>query len=163
VDEVRHSFDDGSAVVRYSVDASSAQGCIGERAAIPSDIGLSFLGYRLESRLAAGETAILCTAWRVDDLSTERFDWLYAPYVHIFDATGVRVAIGDGSSTPGAAWRRGDVQLKMISVTLPDGAEGPFTLRFGLYDGVHGRGASFSLPGGAVATDIPGEALRAAP
>jgi hypothetical protein len=126
-------------------------------------VGLTFIGFQVDKALAAGEEAILCTAWRVDHLPPGRFDWLFAPYVHIFDSTGARVAIGDGSSTPGALWQLGDVQLKTIRVTLPGDAHEPFALRFGLYDGVHGHGATFTLPGKEIVPDIPEEVTRSAP
>ncbi|MCC7206615.1 MAG: hypothetical protein IT323_04875 [Anaerolineae bacterium] len=163
-DEMRYALADGSAVIRFTVAVRAIERCTGSApTAIQSDVGIRFLGYRIEQPLVAGREAVLCTAWRVESLPPGRFEWLYAPFVHVFDASGARVAIGDGASTPGALWRQGDVQLKTIRVTLPGDAAGPFTLRFGLYDGVHGHGATFTLPDGGQSPDIPGDVVAPAP
>lgn len=147
---------DGSAILRFRISQSALAGepWIGGRA-IQSDAGITFIGYMPAESLTPGRTSAILTAWRIDALTPERSDYLFGPFVHVFDAGGKRVAIGDGAVTPGWAWRKGDVQIKTMPVSIPADAVGPFRLIFGQYDGVHQRNAIFTLPDGSLSSTIP--------
>jgi len=61
---------------------------------------------------------------------------LYAPYIHVFDLTGKRLAIGDGRAISNRQWRPGDVYLQTTTIDIPADAI-PTKLVIGQYDGVH--------------------------
>ncbi len=122
---------------------------------VPSDMGIAFRGYQMEGALRPGATVTLRTAWSITDLKPDRAQWLLGPFVHVFDGNGNRILIGDGAVTPGANWRLGDWHLKSISMRLPSDAVGPFSLQFGLYDGVHSRGALFTMPDRSLSPTLP--------
>jgi 4-amino-4-deoxy-L-arabinose transferase-like glycosyltransferase len=143
------SLNDGALFRRYRVSLTVP----GDQA-IRSDRGITYLGMNIEQPLAPGQTAALRTYWRVDALLPERGVWLFGPFVHVYDTTGERVAIGTGAVVPGVRWRMGDVHVQRIVVSIPADAAGPFTLQIGQYDGVHSANAIFALPDGTTSATI---------
>jgi len=143
---------DGSAIRAYAIPANALPDWRAED--ITSDLGIAFAGSRAEQPLQPGAAVTVRTLWHITNLNAERGGWLMGPFVHVFDGSGKRILIGDGAVTPGAAWRLDDWQIKTLTFTLPADAVGPFTLRFGLYDGVHNRGAVFTLPDGSQSPTI---------
>ncbi|MFN7211239.1 MAG: hypothetical protein ACK4P1_12755, partial [Aggregatilineales bacterium] len=108
--------------------------------------------------LRAGRTTRLYISLRVDALPPERADWLFTPFAHVYDGEGRRILIVDGAVTPAWAWRLGDVQRKTLPIALPEGAQPPFRVEIGLYDGVRGEAARFRR-GEAWLPSLPLEAL----
>jgi hypothetical protein len=127
-------FDDGAFVQRYRVGTESLN-------AVPvqkrkGDKGIAFLAAVYEQVPQAGQQAVLLTYWQIDELQSDRWQWNFSPFVHVFDSTGKRVAIGGGVAVPGLQWRLGDIHIQRMTVAIPADAVGPFTAQVGQYDGV---------------------------
>ncbi|MBX3063836.1 MAG: hypothetical protein KF726_12720 [Anaerolineae bacterium] len=121
---------------------------------IQSDKGITFLGAVVAPNLQAGDETQVLTSWRIDALPPERDQWLLGAFVHVYDATGTRVVIADGSVIAGSTWRLGDLQLVQIKVKIPVDAVAPFRFEIGQYDGVHNLNAIFQLPDGTFSPTI---------
>lgn len=141
---------DDSTIRRYLTEAPAA-----DAVNIPGDAGIAFAGLEIETPPQAGHEAVILTRWRITELKAGRENWLFGPFVHVYDGAGQRVAIGDGSVVPGFQWRAGDVQLQRIRVQIPPDAAGPFRLMVGQYDGVHGLNVIFTLPDGTQSATLP--------
>ena len=131
---------------------------IAHPADIPSDIDVRFAGWTLTGDLAPGQTATLDTYWRVDALHPDRGIWAFAPYAHLLERGGSRVAIVNGSVVPALEWAPGDVLVQRMEVAVPSSAAGPFGIKIGLFDSVRRVNAIFRIPSGGEATfaaDIP--------
>ena len=115
---------------------------------VPSDVDVRLLGWTLHDPLQAGRSARLDVYWRVDALHADRGIWTFAPFAHIFDGAGARVAVVDGELLPPLAWRAGDVLVYRLLLELPSDAVGPFRAQVGFYDGVRGVNAIFRVPQG---------------
>lgn len=111
-----------------------------------SDIGLRFYGWHLLDALDAGEGAALRTYWRVDGLAPERFSWAFAPFVHVYDGTGKRIAIIDGQVAPMGTWQIGDWMVQEMVIVLPVDATPPYRLDVGFFDSVRMVNAIFTYP-----------------
>jgi 4-amino-4-deoxy-L-arabinose transferase-like glycosyltransferase len=148
----RYTFADGGTVAAWHV----SQEMVVPTRNVPSDKGLTLIDVQLDGALRAGQTARLLINLRVDALPEARVHWLFAPFAHVYDASGARVLIADGAVTPGWAWRLGDVQRKTLKLSLPASAQAPFRVEIGLYDGVHGEAARFRV-GEAWLTGLPVE------
>ncbi|MFQ3535369.1 MAG: hypothetical protein SNJ58_05790 [Aggregatilineales bacterium] len=135
----RYVFADGGSVEAFRVQ----QDLVPQTLNLPSDKGLTLIDARLESSLRSGQTARLSMSFRVDALPADRASWLFAPFAHVYDAGGARILIADGAATPGWAWRLGDIQRKTLYLALPQGAQPPFRVEIGLYDGLRGEAAGF--------------------
>ena len=96
-----------------------------------SQEGLTLLGYDLEDQ-------ILRTYWRVDAVGEATAQWLFRPFVQVFDVAGDHVAVVEGQDVPGSEWRVGDVHVHQM--TLPDEAA---ALRLGQFDGLAQRNMIF--------------------
>jgi 4-amino-4-deoxy-L-arabinose transferase-like glycosyltransferase len=116
--------------------------------AAPGEQGIALEGWALNA-LGDGQFA-LQTWWRVTDPAAGA-DRLFAPFAHIFDADGARIAVVDGQAIPSFAWRTGDLHAHRMLFT----AEQPFTLAVGQYDGAAGENVIFTLPDGAASALIP--------
>ncbi len=115
----------------------------------PTDLGISLWGVDLPGDWEPGEPFVLLTWWLVgDELPPDVGEWLAGPFVHVFDATGERIAIGDGEEVPGYRWRPGDLFIQRITIGLPDGIEMPLEIAIGLYDPIRNRNAMFTPPDG---------------
>ncbi len=126
--------------------AEAATLAIPHAAEAPSDVGVRFLGWGLGAPLQAGQTAPLDLYFRVEALHAERGIWTFAPFAHVFDSAGARVAVVDGALLPPLAWRAGDVLMYRLALAVPQGATGPFSVAVGFYDGVRGVNAIFRVP-----------------
>lgn len=102
---------------------------------IPSDIGVSFIGWHLLQPLQPNKTVQLRTYWRVDSLPIERYGWIFVPYAHLFDANGNRIAIIDGDALPMTTWQVGDWFVQEMRITIPADSVGPYKLNVGIFDG----------------------------
>jgi 4-amino-4-deoxy-L-arabinose transferase-like glycosyltransferase len=146
------SLNDGTVVRKYTVKAEIAADLGGP--VISGDKGIAYLGMTLEQPLQAGATSALLTFWRVNDLSQGREQWLFGPFVHVYDSTGKRIVIASGAVVPGSRWRLGDVHIQRITLAIPADARGPFTLQIGQYDGVHNANVQFTLADGTQSATI---------
>lgn len=88
---------------------------------------LDLIGYAILDE--AGATVTLVTAWQVIGVDG---GWGFAPFAHIFDAAGSRVAIVDGAVVPGYVWRVGDRHLHRMTFTQP--VDGYAQIGIGQYD-----------------------------
>lgn len=112
---------------------------IAHPAAIPSDVGVRFAGWTLSGELAPGATVALDLFWRVEALHPDRGIWMFAPFAHLYDGDGARLAVADGALIPALDWAPGDLLAYRLTVSVPADAAGPFALRAGLFDGVRAR------------------------
>jgi len=153
-------FSDGSAIALWRVTPERLS--IAHPADIPSDIQVSFAGWTLNGVLAAGESAVLDLFWRVDGLSPDRGIWTFAPYAHLLDGSGTRVAVVDGAVISALDWVTGDLLVYRLPIRIPPDAQGPFSLQVGLFDSVRARpdgtpgiNAIFRLDDETFVADLP--------
>ncbi|MEW6579863.1 MAG: hypothetical protein AB1435_11790 [Chloroflexota bacterium] len=130
-------LDDGAIIRLWAVAPDRLP--IARPANIPSDIGVHFAGWTLSGDLLPGATATLDLFWRVEALHPDRGIWTFAPFAHLYDGSGARLAVVDGALIPVLAWSPGDLLAYRLAVSVPQDAAGPFTLRAGLFDGVRAR------------------------
>lgn len=142
---------------------------IAHPAAIPSDIDLSFAGWTAHGALQPGAEVALDLFWRVEALHPERGIWTFAPSVHLYDASGARIAMADGAVLSALTWQPGDVLLYRLLLRVPADSAGPYTLRASFFDSVRARpdgtpgiNAIFRVPGGAETLFSPDFALTEA-
>jgi hypothetical protein len=124
-------------------------------AEIPSDIGVSFVGWTLNGDLRPGQAVQLDTFWQVDALDRDRGIWAFAPYAHLFGADGARLLIADGVTSSALDWRVGDRLVERLTFTVPADSVGPYAVHVGLFDSVRARpdgtpgiDAIFRIPAG---------------
>jgi len=103
-----------------------------------SEQGITLMGYDLEK---SRTNYTLTTYWRVESVSAETPNWLFAPFAHIFDGSGERILIVDGAPVPGSEWRVGDIHVHRMTINLPE--SGIFSASIGQYDSVSGRNIIF--------------------
>ncbi len=120
---------------------------------VPSDVDVRLLGWALHAPLSAGARVPLDLYFRVDALHTERGIWTFAPFAHLFDGTGARIAVVDGALLPPLSWRAGDVLVYRLELAVPAEAPAPVSVAVGFYDGVRGVNAIFRLPQGDAPAD----------
>ncbi|MBN1681098.1 MAG: glycosyltransferase family 39 protein [Anaerolineae bacterium] len=125
-------------------------------AEIPSDIDVTFAGWTLDGMVAPGHTVTLITVWRVETLHPDRGVWAFAPFAHLIDSSGNKLAVADGRVIPALAWEPGDLLVQRIALDIPAGAAGPFGINVGLFDSVRlrddgtpGINAVFRIPSGS--------------
>lgn len=118
---------------------------------VPSEQGLTLLGYGLRSVSRDDGAWELATAWRVDGISPEVPGRVFGPFAHVFDADGQRFLIVDGQPVAGSQWRVGDVHVHRMPFTVTPGT--PFSLLLGQYDGMHNANVIF-LPRDAAPTAV---------
>ncbi len=101
--------------------------------------GIDLLGYGLDQ---SNNQVTLTTYWQVSATPPGSGVSLFAPFIHVYDATDERVQIIDGQTVAGGDWRVGDVHIHRMTFMLPDTGE-PFRLEIGQFDGVAGRNVIF--------------------
>jgi hypothetical protein len=116
--------------------------------AAPGAQGIALEGWALDA-LGEGQYA-LRTWWRVTDPAAGA-GRLFAPFAHVFDGGGARVAVVDGQAVPSYEWGEGDLHAHRMTFA----AEPPFTLAVGQYDGAAGENVIFTLPDGTESALIP--------
>jgi 4-amino-4-deoxy-L-arabinose transferase-like glycosyltransferase len=136
--------DGSSLVVDFLSQLAALELATTQRLHVSSDQGIALEGYELA---AQGDTWTLITYWRVEQRVEGIDGRLFAPFAHIFDVEGNRVAIIDGQAVPGYEWRAGDLHAHRMTFTLPESGE-PFTVRVGQYDAGGNLNAIFVLPDG---------------
>jgi 4-amino-4-deoxy-L-arabinose transferase-like glycosyltransferase len=114
-----------------------------------SEQGITLIGYDLEKMET---TYTLTSYWRIESVSAETPNWLFAPFAHIFDESGARVLIVDGALVPGSEWHTGDIHVHRITIDLP--TSGAFSASIGQYDSVSGRNVIF-LPDYVPTVSLP--------
>lgn len=102
----------------------------------PTAQGLTLLGYDVDF-----DGRALTLYWLVEALADERSAWIYAPYVHLVNASGQVVVNAGGPGLQGGAYRLGDVFISRVA--LPEIDSQTYQLELGFYDGVHGLGVTF--------------------
>ncbi len=129
---------------------------VAHQTAIPSNIDVTFTGWTLSGDLAPGTQTTLDLFFRVEALHPDRGVWTFAPFAHLYAAGDARVAVVDGDAIPALKWEAGDTLAYRLPVDVPPDAEGPFSLRVGLFDAVRTRedgtpgiNAIFQVPAGA--------------
>ncbi len=154
------TFPDGWVVALWRVTPQGLH--IAHPADIPSDIQISFAGWTLNGALAAGQTATLDLFWRVEGLSPDRGIWTFAPFAHLYDGNGARLAVVDGAVISALDWVVGDLLVYRLPIYVPPDADGPFALRVGLFDSVRanadgtpGVNAIFQLDDETFVADLP--------
>ncbi len=147
-----YTFADGGMVVASFMPNAAF---IAPTAMLTSDKGITLISAEIIGALSAGQRATVQLAFRVDELLPERANWLFTPFVHVYNGDGRRILIADGAVTPGWAWRLGDVQQKRVQLLVPEDASGALRVEVGLYDGVRGEAALFELPDGRQVSSVP--------
>ncbi|MBN1566114.1 MAG: hypothetical protein JXA10_19905 [Anaerolineae bacterium] len=107
---------------------------------IPTDIDLRLLGWTLDGDLTPGENATLYTIWRVDALHPDRGTWSFLPVIKVFDAAHTQIATDQGHAVSALTWRVDDLIVQRLDLTIPEAAEGPFTMELSLFDPVRVNG-----------------------
>lgn len=99
----------------------------------------------------------LTTLWQVDSTTPELTTHVFAPFAHIFDASGNRIAIIDGQAISGHLWRTGDIHRHRMPITASQlgDAAGPFSVSVGQYDSQQNANIIFILPDGRYVPLIP--------
>jgi hypothetical protein len=111
--------------------------------------GRAALALRGWSLTQAGDRIALHLAWQVIEADERTAGRLFAPFAHLFTASGERAAIIDAAPVPGYVWRTGDLHLHRLTfVPPPDLA----AIRVGQYDG--GAGINLLFDGSPV-VDLP--------
>ncbi len=128
---------DGTVISLWTLHPDNLQ--ISHPADIPSDISVRFAGWSLHRTPTPGAEFMLDTFWRIDRLHPDRGVWAFAPFAHLLDGTGARLAISDGTVIPALAWEAGDMIVQRHTISVPEGATGPFSFDVGLYDAVRQR------------------------
>lgn len=118
---------------------------------VPGDHGLMLAGYALRRE---GDQWRLWTGWRVSAVDERTPLTLFAPFAHLFNAAGERIAIVDGAAVPGFEWRAGDLHLHEMAFADPGET---FSVQIGQYDGGAGINVIFVLPDGTYSALIPVE------
>jgi 4-amino-4-deoxy-L-arabinose transferase-like glycosyltransferase len=110
---------------------------------VPSESGLSLLGYTITrtNELTPGLDVI--TYWRVDELKPERADWYIGAYYQLLQPDGSLVANVGEHGQWGYRWELGDVYVDHVRIPWLDRSAGPYQLIIGLTDSIHQR--SFAL------------------
>lgn len=154
-DSWRAALPDGVtlALDRLTPDAVPRDGRV-----LRGDDGIIPLSARL-ARAGGGWRAI--SAWQViEPLPPEASGWLFAPFVHVYNAQGERVLVADGAAIPGYQWRAGDVHLHQIDFALPPGTPaGRCTVVIGQYDAARARSAIFVTADGVYTPTVPAGTL----
>jgi hypothetical protein len=114
--------------------------------AIPSDIGMSFVGWSVEESLQPGQTIVVHTYWRIDELLQERFGWIFGPFVHTLDGSGERISNESTIFIPPSQWRQGFLMISSLEVHLPSNSEGPYQMLTGVFDPNRMVDAIFRIP-----------------
>lgn len=139
---------DGARLRVYTFAAGAALPPDAAAYQVNGDHGMALAGYTLRDD-------VLIVYWRVTGRTAETDDTLFAPFAHLFDAAGTRVAIVDGAPVPGYAWRIGDLHAhRLVIPPLPEAAA-PLSVSIGQYDGGRGMNVIFLLPDGTFSPLIP--------
>jgi hypothetical protein len=131
---------DGTIISLYSLPPADEFTMEGTNLNVPTQQGMTLLGYELDN---IANQWTLRTVWRIDSVAPDVLSHIYAPFIHLFDAEGKRVAVIDGEGLRGDTWRPGQVHVHEMTFTLPPDAPGPFTLRIGQFDGLTGTNLIF--------------------
>ncbi|MDX1992874.1 MAG: hypothetical protein SF029_10810 [bacterium] len=115
-----------------------------ETVELPSQQGLTLIGYTVQPAATPGQWQ-LESVWRVDGISPEVPDRIFAPFVHVNNETGERVVNAGGAGVAGTLWRQGDFHVHRMTFEVP--LPPPFTLLLGQYDGLHNANIIFLPPG----------------
>jgi hypothetical protein len=141
---------DGTAIRFYRYDLD-ADGLLAEfapkRVDWQSNEGLTLVGYDLDAPLAPGKQVTLTTWWRVDHMNAPaREEWLFAPFVHVYDGARERVSIADGVPVPGGRWQVGALYIQQTPLDVPAESEGPYMLEVGQWDALRNVNVVFIPP-----------------
>jgi 4-amino-4-deoxy-L-arabinose transferase-like glycosyltransferase len=118
---------------------------------VGGDHGMALAGYALER---GDDGWLLTTYWRISARDVAIDQTLFAPFAHLFDANGARVAVIDGAAVPGYLWRAGDLHAQRMRFTPPAGAAAPLMIAVGQYDALNQANILFTVEN-APSTLIP--------
>jgi hypothetical protein len=142
---------DGTTVSFVRVPPYSRQAALalaGAPVDVPSDSGLTMLGYSLEQPQEEGRPLVCTTYWRVERLLPGREEWYVGPFYHLVDAHGQMVANISGQGRWGYRWQADDVCISRVELPAPDtGQTGPYRLIVGLFDTIQNVRYALRLPG----------------
>jgi hypothetical protein len=96
------------------------------------DDGAELIGYRWEGELKPGQEITWQVAWRVWK-SPSSPQTRYQLFSHLLDGRGNQRAQTDAPTPPTADWGVGDLVIQSSRLRIPTGAEGPFSVRLGMY------------------------------
>lgn len=88
-----------------------------------------FLGLGAPARARAGAAIDVLTAWEI----LAQPDAPLSVMLHLRDADGVQVAVGDGLGYPVEQWRADDQFVQRHRLAIPEGVSGRYTLVTGMY------------------------------
>ena len=128
---------DGTVIALWTLHPDHLE--ITHPADVPSDIGVYFAGWTLRRPPTPGATITLDTFWRIDALRDERGVWAFAPFAHLLDGSGARLAISDGTVIPPLTWEAGDLIVQRHTLTIPADAREPLAFDVGLFDAIRTR------------------------
>lgn len=145
---------DGNILAVSALPSAEALMLPGTALNVPSAQGLTLGSYTLTQE---GDTHTLTTYWRVESIAPEVLSLIYAPFLHLIDATGERVAIVDGEGLAGFRWSAGDVHVHQMTFIPPEDSRAPYRLLVGQFDGLHNANIVFLPPTGepSVVVELP--------
>jgi hypothetical protein len=131
---------------------------------LPSDSGLSLLGYSLSEATEGGSAWTCKTYWRVEQLLPGRGEWYIGAFYHLLDVEGQVLANISGQGRWAFEWEIGDVYVSRVSLSLPKDLEAdPQRLIIGLFDPIHNVRYAVNSPiGSSDVVEIPLPAIGAA-
>ena len=88
-----------------------------------------FLGFRAPAHAPAGGAIDVLTMWEVLAVP----DAPLSVMLHLRDANGAQVAVGDGLGYPVEQWCAGDQFVQRHRLAIPEGVSGSYTLVTGMY------------------------------
>lgn len=94
---------------------------------------LSLIHYEVSQ---TGDTVTVTSMWRVENLTPEIAQYIFAPFLHVYNADGERIQIVDGKPLAGALWRDGDVHIHRMSFSLEEDVTN-YSIQMGQYDGMN--------------------------
>jgi hypothetical protein len=103
----------------------------------------ALVGYALTE---TDDQAELLLAWEVLETGVHTAARLFAPFAHVFNEHGERIAIADGVAIPGYLWRTGDRHLHRLTFPRPAAS---YTISVGQYDA--GAGINLLFDGSPLA------------
>lgn len=143
--------ENGTQFALYSYPPSLDVSGVGETVNLPTQHGLTLVGYTLTSN-RRGSNWLLTTYWRVEDIPAQPSN--FRPFTRVL-LDGADPFTVEGAAVPTAAWRVGDIHIYRTRFNTQRSA---FTLNVGMSDPESGEPLIFLTPEEADFIEIAGEA-----
>lgn len=133
---------DNSRITLESIRAAQAEAAIAHRLDVPTENGLTLLGYTYDT---AGSASSLQTFWLVTAVDFATNPDAFGAFVHLDRPDGSRIDNIDGAIIPGYDWRTGDIHAHTTRFDTP---EENYRILIGQYDPFQSKPLIFIRPDG---------------